>query len=124
MTEFPYLTFSPMPAMRPVGPKREVELLETLSATWDGGRLLVPVGFVHDGPSIPTRARSLVSYSHLLLRPSVVHDYLYEMKLPDWPRQRCDELFLEGLAVEGVGWLKRNVMWSAVRAGGGYAWNT
>lgn len=118
MTDFPNLRFGPMPKMLPVeGTMREVQLLDDLGVRWDGGGFVVPAGFVHDGPSIPNRLRGLVYYTHKLLKPSIAHDYLYVFP-GGWERAEADALFLEGLRVEGVGWLRRRTMWSAVRAGG------
>ncbi len=122
MTEFPNLRFGPMPAMRPIGTGREVELLELLWVGWDDYTLTVPEGFVHDGPSIPNRLRGVVYYNHRLLKPSIAHDFVYETLPEDWTRARADALLLEGLVVEGVGWLRRNMVWSAVRAGGWKPW--
>ena len=125
---FPNLRFSPVPAMLPVGLKREYKLLEPLRVYWDDGFFEVSEGFVHDGPSIPNRLRGLVYYTHRLLRASIAHDYLYARAGPGcphlWSRERCDRLFLEGLAIDGVGLVRRQVMWAAVRAGGVQAWGT
>ena len=59
----------------------------------------------------------------------VVHDELMEHPANGLPegkkprtRRRCDQIFLEGLKVLGVGWLKRTVMYSAVRVAGFWVW--
>ena len=111
MEQFPELVFGPIPAMQPVGWGREVKLLAPQTVRWKGGEITVPVGFIHDGPSIPSRLRGIVYYTHRLLRASIVHDYLYERCF--WTRKRC-----------GVGPLRRNAMWAAVRLGGLHAWAT
>ena len=54
-------------------------------------------------------------------KAAVVHDYLYQHP-HGRSRRRCDQVFLEGLKVLGVGWLKRTVMYSAVRVGGRGPW--
>ncbi len=58
-------------------------------------------------------------------RAAVVHDYLYnELRPgttphPEAPtRQRADAIFLEAMAVCGVGFLTRWTMWAAVRVFG------
>ncbi len=124
MSTFKNIIFSDMPSMRPVGQKRQVKLLESLAITWDSGILKIPIGFIHDGPSIPSRLRGIVFYTHRLLRPSIVHDYLYwhGAKL-GWTRKEADRLFLEALKVEGVGRIRRYAMWVAVRAAGRSHWS-
>lgn len=120
MTEFKNLRFGPMPRMLPLsGTVREVRLLDQLDVFWDDGGLSVPKGFCHDGPSIPNRLRGIVFYTHKLLKPSIVHDWLYVEQPKDWTRKRADEFFLEALKVEGVGAVRRNIMYRAVRVGGG-----
>ncbi len=109
-----------MPRMLPLeGTVRKAQLVDSLEVSWNGGGFTVPAGFVHDGPSIPNWLRGIVYYSHALLLPSIAHDFLYVEQPENWTREKADRLFIEGLEVEGVGWLRRNVMWSAVRAGGG-----
>lgn len=117
---FENIVFSEMPAMRPIGPKRQVVLLEPLRVQWQSGNLEIPAGFIHDGPSIPDRLRGIVFYTHRLLRPSIVHDYLYAKGM--WTRKRCDRFFLEALKTEGAGLVRRHAMWAAVRAGGIGRW--
>ena len=128
VNQFLRIVFSDMPAMRPVGQKRQYEMLEPLSASWtrhiERQELTVPIGFIHNGPSIPDRLRGIVFYTHRLLRPSIVHDYLYwhGAKL-GWTRKEADRLFLEALKVEGVGLIRRHAMWFAVRAAGRSHWS-
>ncbi len=125
MSQFPGLLFSDMPAMKPVGWKRQYEMLKPLAIQWLGGHITVPVGFIHNGPSIPDRLRGIVFYTHRLLRPSIVHDYLYSGwgSANGWTRKDADKLFLEGLVIEGVWWGRRRIMWLSVRAGGWIAWS-
>ena len=111
--------------MRPIaGTKREVELLEPVVCTWDdefGERsLTVPMGFQHDGPSIPSRLRGVVPYTHAKLLASVVHDWLYVARVKGWTRADADALFLASLKAQGVGWFTRQVMHKAVRVGGSW----
>ncbi len=126
--KFSNISFSPMPAMRPTGWKRQEKLLEFVSIMWmdEGGyqEIVAPKGFVHNGPSIPNRLRGIVYYTHRLLRPSIVHDYLYTYGYKTgWTRKEADRLFLESLAAEGVGRLRRRAMWLAVRAAGKSHWS-
>lgn len=105
------------------------ELLRPFRCLWRGGGLEVPAGFVNDLSSIPQAAQSIIPVVGPQNLPSVVHDYLYELRgrLPDgrvFSRAEADALFLAGLAAAGVGWLKRQAMYAAVRAGGWVAWRT
>ena len=128
MKSFANISFSSMPAMRPIGWKRQEELLELVSIIWRQGEypqeIVVPVGFVHNGPSIPNRLRGIVFYTHRQLRPSIVHDYLYTYGYKiGWTRKEADRLFFESLKTEGVWRLRRRVMWLAVRAAGRSHWS-
>ena len=124
VSQFSNITFTDMPIMRPIGLKRQSMLMEFLTITWlpRGDRLThqinIPPGFIHNGPSIPNRLRGIVYYTHRLLRPSIVHDYLYSGygAKHGWTRKEADRLFLESLLAEGVGIIRRRVMWLAVRA--------
>ena len=130
MRTFTSLVFSGMPAMRPIGHKRQVELLEPLRLSWPkygvSRQVAVPAGFVHNGPSVPNRLRGVVYYTHRLLRPSIVHDYLYSGygAKNGWTRKEADKLFLESLIAEGVGRIRRRTMWLAVRALGRSHWKS
>lgn len=126
-----------MPAMEPIGWKRQAMILAALTISWDHRTkqprqdsifrdgVTVPVGFIHNGPSIPDRLRGIVFYTHRLLRPSIVHDYLYTYGYKTgWTRKEADRLFLESLKAEGVGRIRRRVMWLSVRVAGWTAWST
>lgn len=126
---FSDIVFSDMPAMRPIGQKRQAELLEPLAISWvrqgKRQRFVVPTRFIHNGPSIPDRLRGVVYYTHRLLRPSVVHDYLYTYGAKQgWTRKEADQLFLESLSAEGVGIIRRRSMWVAVRIAGRSHWDS
>ena len=84
--------------------------------------MAVPAGFETDFASIPRVFRSLVPILGRQNKPSVWHDYLYVEKPVS--RRDADWLFLEALESVGVGWLKRNAMWAAVRVGGSRVWQT
>lgn len=130
MRQFFNIRFTPMPAMEPLGRKRQYMILKPLTIWWStyAARrgIKVPVGFIHNGPSIPNRLRGIVYYTHRLLRPSIVHDYLYSGwgAANGWTRKDADRLFLEGLAADGVGWLRRRVMFAAVRGFGSGSWKS
>ena len=82
---------------------------------YDGSvQITVPVGFETDFASVPRIAWRIcppVAGAHA--EPAVLHDYLCETS-NDQPA--ADKLFLEAMKVNGVGWLKRMLMFQAVRA--------
>ena len=81
------------------------------------GRIVVPAGFDTDLASIPQGAQSFISKVGRHTAPSVVHDWLYvsaSVRNED-VRKRADQIFLEAMHAEGVGWWTRSVMYRAVR---------
>ena len=85
--------------------------------------LVVPKGTVTDFASVPRLFRGLVSKVGAHLEVSVVHDYLYEAwwkkpyrSAPSRRDQRfADKVFRAGLIAAKVPWLKRILMYQAVR---------
>ncbi|MCR6736573.1 MAG: DUF1353 domain-containing protein [Afipia sp.] len=78
--------------------------------------------FETDGASVPRIFWALLPTWGKYSRAAVVHDYLYnELREgtephPEAPtRQRADAIFLEAMAVCGVGFMTRWIMWAAVR---------
>lgn len=86
------------------------------------GWIRVPAGFETDLASVPFGLRGIVSRDGDQTKPAVIHDYLYvrasEPTFPDLERDAADLVFLEALAVRGVGGIKRRLMYAAVRIGG------
>jgi len=90
--------------------------------------VLVKAMFLTDFASIPRIAWPVIGHpagEHG--KAAVIHDWLYQyptdgVEPETRTRRRCDQIFLEGMKVLGVGWLKRTVMYSAVRLGGGGPW--
>ena len=121
MNSFPGIDFGLMPRMLPLGTNRDTKLLDPLIVIWStNGKLEVPKGFIHDGPSIPNRLRGLIYYTHRLLCPSIEHDYLCKEDM--WTQKLRSRFLLEALEAEGVGFIRRKLMWSAVRAGSIGGW--
>lgn len=87
-------------------------------------RLVVHEGFDFDGASIPRALWSLIGspLSGGYQRSACLHDALYASQL--FPRAKCDEIFLEAMKSEGIGRVKRYLMYSAVRAFGASAYQT
>jgi hypothetical protein len=91
-----------------------------------GETICVPAGFVTDFASIPRAFWRLEPPLGRSGKAAVVHDYLYSTRGLDgrYDRTRCDEIFREAMAVLGVPMIKRNLMWAAVRVGGGKGWGS
>ncbi len=96
-------------------------LLQSYRAAWVGGEIIVPEGFVHDFASVPRLVRSIIPQMGNQNGPAVVHDFTYRQHWQS--RENCDALFLAAMKVAGVNWLRRNIIYSAVRAGGWVTWN-
>jgi hypothetical protein len=86
------------------------------------GEVTVKKGFRFDGASVPKIFWSLIGspFTGKYILAALLHDALYASEhLSRW---RADWIFLCYLKQLGVGWFKRNVMWGAVRGGGGSLW--
>jgi hypothetical protein len=87
----------------------------------------VPKGYETDFASVPSLFWTLVPKSGEYDGAAVIHDYLYGLRgadlKPARTRAECDWIFLDGMAVLGVGYFKRHLMWSAVRIFGSGPWN-
>jgi len=81
----------------------------------------VPVGFVTDFASIPRVFWSILSPYGRHGKAAVVHDYLYATN-KDYDRKQSDDIFKEAMVVLGVNWLKRGIMYNAVRWFAGGVW--
>jgi hypothetical protein len=78
--------------------------------------IVVPAGFFTDFASIPRVARVFITGHGKDRWAAVVHDYLYSILAYD--RKTADKVFLEAMEVSGVSFIKRRVMYRAVRTGG------
>ena len=99
------------------------ELLEEFSfKTKDTPEFIcVPKGFLTDFASIPRVFWTFVGSpaSGKARRAAVCHDYLYKFgKHLGIKRKKADEIFLELMKEDGVGYIKRYSMFWAVRAAG------
>ncbi len=105
----------------------EFEVIEPIGVTWTdwGGIILVAFtvlpGFRTDLATIPRVATSIIPKIAHHLRPSIIHDWLYEHD-EGLTRLQADDLFLDAMRGEGVPWARRNIMHRAVRAFGGGLW--
>lgn len=102
-------------------------MLRPFTVTWTDGwnkvlvHFTVPVGFEHDGPSIPRRLQGIVSKYGNQFQPSIAHDYTY-VHDTGLTRKQADQLFLQAMKDKNVPWYRRSVMWAAVRMGGKGRW--
>lgn len=84
--------------------------------------ITVPAGFLNDLASVPQIFTNIIPVVGPQNLPSVIHDWCYDTR---WrTREECDMLFLEGLKALEVPFIRRNLMYTAVRIGGGHAWET
>lgn len=76
--------------------------------------IVVPVGYVSDGASIPRAFWSVIGhpFEGRFVRPALIHDVRCEFHVGTW--QETHGQFLDNLAAEGVGTVRRNLMYRAV----------
>lgn len=95
--------------------------------TWRERLIVVPEGFITDGPSIPSRLRSIIPVRGLMWPAAICHDWLYwatrEAGLAGWTRDEADDAFRDLLREDGVSRVTRTLMHAAVRAGGWAVWD-
>lgn len=85
--------------------------------------LTIRRGYVFDGASIPRLFWRVAGhpFEMPLLVAATCHDALYSAEL--FARGECDRVFRELMRRTGIGRIKRNVVWMAVRAAGWAVWN-
>lgn len=101
---------------------RRKRLLEGISVISCGYLIKVKAGLIYDGASIPKLFWNLIGspFTGKYRVASLVHDALYASEGLD--RKKCDEVFLDLMEQDGVGYFKRYAMYWAVRLGGGLVW--
>jgi hypothetical protein len=82
-----------------------------------GWEVWVPAGYVTDFSSIPARLQDVESSTGRARRAAVIHDWLYSSRIV--PREAADKTFLDAMECCGVPYLKRSLMFRAVRTFGG-----
>ena len=94
---------------------RMFELMAPYKYIRDNGEIIdVPEGFFFDWASIPRCLWSIVGAPTGKYGPAaLVHDFL--CMHATWPRAKTDKIFLEALRDCGVYYLKRKMMYYAVR---------
>lgn len=98
------------------------ELLAPLNVTWGDYEFQVKEGFLTDLASIPRVVRWLVPKGRNESKAAVVHDWLYRHDFCRMSRAEADALFLAIMEECGVGGIRRQVIYRAVRIAGGFSW--
>ena len=106
-----------------------VKLLEPFSydvgSEGSGETITVPAGFESDFASIPRLFWRIEPPLGRSGKAAVIHDYLYVTKgLGRYTREQADQIFRQALGVLGVPPIKRDLMFRAVRIGGGGGWGS
>ena len=78
--------------------------------------VFVPRGFVHHRAGVPSVLWSLASYT----RAAVVHDWLYWAQ--PCSRLQADNLLMIAMKENGVPWMRRQLVYTAVRLQGHAIW--
>ena len=79
-----------------------------------GGTITVPKQFITDFESIPRMFWWLFSPGNSnSVKPSVIHDFLCKMRTVEWIK--AHKIFLEAMKANNVSWIKRTMLYQAVR---------
>ncbi len=104
----------------------EFTVEEEFDAFWNRAgnitKIVIPRGFTTDLASVPRVFQSIIPKLGHHIRPAIVHDYCYEGG-SNLTRKEADEMFLEGMKKTKVNFIRRNLMWLAVRVGGKGLWD-
>ncbi len=87
----------------------------------DASAITVPPGFWTDWASIPRLARAILDRDGPWARAALAHDFLYFITYRD-SRAVCDSVLYQGMVTDGVAMIYRNLIYYAVRIGGGFTW--
>lgn len=112
------------PIIHYTGKDGEWELVEPYQITVKQAIITIGEGFRTDGASIPrlplTRWIIGEPMEGEYLPAALIHDGLYSAEI--FKREICDGIFLVLLKRCGINIIKRNLMYYAVRIGGGAVW--
>lgn len=96
-------------------------LEEDFSAVVNGDVNIIPKGFRYDNASTPFGIQNTFpSYHPDYAAAALFHDFLYAGEIFD--RKVNDALFLATMKAAGCSKIKRNLMYFAVRVGGGFTY--
>ena len=100
-------------------------LTQGFTVRWDSPTGLISFyvqdGFETDLASIPKVFRGIIPQRGRWTQIAIAHDWAYCGKTT-LTKAEADLMFLHGMESAGVGWLKRRVMYCAVRLGGVGHW--
>jgi hypothetical protein len=85
------------------------------------GKIIVPRNFYSDGASVPRIFWTIFSPFGNYFKAALIHDFLYSKdseKHYHIDRKTCDLIFKEAMFNLGIGWMKRETIYRAVRLGG------
>ena len=119
--------------LRDLADGRDFALQEDYTVLIDDHRLTAPEGSVTDGASIPRFLWRVVGspFTGKYRGPAVLHDSAYRQTLiidglpivlNPISRKDADKMFLQGMKGSGVGWLRRRIIYRAVRFFGRSSW--
>jgi hypothetical protein len=100
------------------GASRIFRLTAPFSYLSSRGPLTVPAGFETDGASVPRMFWSILDPFGPYFKAAVIHDWLYSPHNRRFTRAQSDELFLEAMRNNGLDWMRRELIYRAVRLGG------
>lgn len=83
--------------------------------------LTVRKGFVTDGGSIPQIVQNIFKAMGVYLLAYLIHDAMYGGELV--ARILADNILFDVLEFQGMTWIGREEVYSAVRFGGGFVWD-
>ena len=85
----------------------------------DGKKFLIKRGYRTDGASIPSYAWSIIGspFTGNYVIPALIHDMLYATNI--YTREKSDKIFYDMMRKCGVGYVKANSIYYAVRMFGG-----
>ena len=95
-------------------------LLRPFRYVSSAGTITVPVDFITDGASVPRIFWNILSPYGSYFPAALIHDFLYSKASDSYgfTRLQCDQIFKAAMYDIGIGWLKRETIYRAVRAAG------
>ena len=115
-------------SLRPVPRSKFYVVWQDYAFVWDGMTTVVPERFRFDGASIPPFAWRFTTtpYDQRTIRAALVHDYLYTTRRMNGDveidQKKADRILLAIMEADGVGPIRRRLVYRAVRWFGGRHW--